>query len=59
MRTSNIRADWRSLPTVEERYAALVDWLTPNELADMQWRARQRKKWLAEQEKQKVEDEAA
>ena len=50
MRTSNINADWRSLPTVQERYDALMEWLTPNELADMQWRARQRKKWLAEQE---------
>ncbi len=49
MRTSNINADWRSLPTVQQRYEALMDWMTPNELADMHIRAKQRKKWLAEQ----------
>jgi hypothetical protein len=30
-----------------------MDWMTPNELADMHIRAKERKKWLAEQEAEK------
>lgn len=44
---------WNTLPTAQERYEALMRWLTPDELTEMQRRSKARKKWLAEQEAEK------